>query len=151
MRKLAILNSCHNWVSAAPKVKFPIKNFCSKCDQTCSFLQIRAHLLSKSLMEKILKKSNFHFLVWVLALLWLHQRINKLNIVTSYKFSRHLFSKVCESVNISVAYSEPCKTSKMERLVKTGNSLKPVSIFGKRSILDVDSVLNWHWWCWWVR
>ena len=33
------------------KTKFSIKDFYSKCDQMCSFLQIWPHLLKKSLME----------------------------------------------------------------------------------------------------
>ena len=32
-------------------MKFFIKNFFSKCDQVCSFLQVWSHLLKKSLME----------------------------------------------------------------------------------------------------
>ena len=34
-------------------------------------------------------------------------------------------------------YSEPCETSKMERFVKIVNNFKPLTIFGKRSILDI--------------
>ena len=36
----------------AQKMKFFVKDFFSKCDQICSFLQIWSHLLIKSLMEK---------------------------------------------------------------------------------------------------
>ena len=32
-------------------MKFSVKDFSSKCDQFCSFLQICSHLLEKSLME----------------------------------------------------------------------------------------------------
>ena len=35
----------------AQKLKFSIKNFFSKCDQTCSFLRIWSHLMETSLME----------------------------------------------------------------------------------------------------
>ena len=35
-------------------MKFPIKDFLSKCDQICSFLRIWSHLLKKSLMEKFI-------------------------------------------------------------------------------------------------
>ena len=35
----------------AQKMKFPIKNLFSKCDQNCSFLRIWSYLLKKSLME----------------------------------------------------------------------------------------------------
>ena len=37
--------------NTAQKVKFSIKDFFSKCNQICSFQQIRSHLLKKSLME----------------------------------------------------------------------------------------------------
>ena len=36
----------------AQKIKFPIKDFPSKCDQIRSFLRVWSHLLEKSLMEK---------------------------------------------------------------------------------------------------
>ena len=35
-------------------MKFSIKGFFSKCDQTCSFLRIWSHLLKKSLMENFI-------------------------------------------------------------------------------------------------
>ena len=35
-------------------MKFPIKDFFSKCDRICSFLRIRSHLLKKSLMENFI-------------------------------------------------------------------------------------------------
>ena len=38
----------------AQKVKFFIKDFCNKCDQIRSFLQIGSHLLKKSLMENFI-------------------------------------------------------------------------------------------------
>ena len=38
----------------APKRKFSIKDFLSKCDQILSFLQIWSHLLMKSLMENFI-------------------------------------------------------------------------------------------------
>ena len=37
--------------NTAQNMKFSIKDFFSGCDQVCSFLQISAHLLKKSLME----------------------------------------------------------------------------------------------------
>ena len=42
----------------AQKMKFSIKDFFGKCDQTRSFLQIWSHLLKNSLME------NFIFVQW---------------------------------------------------------------------------------------
>ena len=42
--------------SIAQKMKFPIMDFSSKCDQIRSFLRIWSHLLNKPLME------NFFFL-----------------------------------------------------------------------------------------
>ena len=57
----------------------------------------------------------------------------------------------------AVAYSEPCQTSKMERFAKIFNSLKPLTISAKRTILDIwqsskyDTVnvvqisLDWQW------
>ena len=38
----------------AQKMKFSIKNFCSKCDQISRFLCIWSHLLKKSLMENFI-------------------------------------------------------------------------------------------------
>ena len=35
-------------------MKFPIKDFSSKCDQIRSFLRIWSHLLKKSLMENFI-------------------------------------------------------------------------------------------------
>ena len=40
-------------------------------------------------------------------------------------------------VLISEAYSEPCQTSMMKLFAKIVNGLKPVTIFGKNSILDI--------------
>ena len=42
--------------NTAQKVKFLLKNFCSKCDQIHSFLRIWSHLLEKSLMENSIWK-----------------------------------------------------------------------------------------------
>ena len=39
-----------------------------------------------------------------------------------------------ERVNAE-AYLEPCQISKMQHFVKVVNALKPLTIFGKRSIL----------------
>ena len=57
-----ILCSVRNWVSTsktckavtAQKMKFSIKDFFSKCDQSCSFLRIWSHLPKKSLMENFI-------------------------------------------------------------------------------------------------
>ena len=38
----------------AQKMKFSVKDFFSKCDQTRSFLRIWSHLLKKSLMENFI-------------------------------------------------------------------------------------------------
>ena len=38
----------------AQKIKFSIKDFFSKCDQTRSFLRIWLHLLKRSLMENFI-------------------------------------------------------------------------------------------------
>ena len=38
----------------AQKMKFPIKNFLSKCDQICKKLQIWPHVLKKSVMENFI-------------------------------------------------------------------------------------------------
>ena len=40
--------------STAQKMKFPITDFFSKCDQICSFLRIWSHLLKKSIMENLI-------------------------------------------------------------------------------------------------
>ena len=40
--------------NTAQKLKFPIKDFFSKCDQICSFLRIWSHLLKKHLMENFI-------------------------------------------------------------------------------------------------
>ena len=40
--------------ATARKMKFPIKDFSSKCDQIRSFLRIWLHLLKKSLMENFI-------------------------------------------------------------------------------------------------
>ena len=36
------------------------------------------------------------------------------------------------------AYSEPCQASKMGRFAKTVNGHQPLTIFAKRSLLDVS-------------
>ena len=50
--------------------------------------------------------------------------------------------RLCVNVRLidktdTMAYSEPCQTSKMERFTKIVNCLKSLTIFVKRSILDV--------------
>ena len=42
------------WSLTAQKMKFSIKDFCSKCDQIRSFQGIWSHLLEKSLMENFI-------------------------------------------------------------------------------------------------
>ena len=42
------------YIYTAQKMKFFIKDFFSECDQICSKLRIRSHLLSKSLMENFI-------------------------------------------------------------------------------------------------
>ena len=42
---------CENSRHAAQKIKFSIKDFCSKCDQIRRKLRIWSHLRKKSLME----------------------------------------------------------------------------------------------------
>ena len=46
-------NLKHNAITAQ-KMKFPIKNFFSNCDQIRGFLRICSHLLKKSLMENFI-------------------------------------------------------------------------------------------------
>ena len=46
------------------------------------------------------------------------------------------------TIQMADAYSEICQTTKMERFVKIINGLNPRAIFAKRSILDIDRVLN---------
>ena len=41
-------------MDTAQKMKFSIKDFSSKCDQSRSFLRIWSHLLEKSLMENFI-------------------------------------------------------------------------------------------------
>ena len=44
-----------SWLTnTAQKMKFSIKDFVSKSDQICSFLQIWSHLLTKSIMENFI-------------------------------------------------------------------------------------------------
>ena len=38
----------------AKKMKFPIKDFFSKCDQVCRKMQVLSHLLKKSVMENFI-------------------------------------------------------------------------------------------------
>ena len=42
---------CHRWRYNAQKMRFPIKDFFSKCDQILRKLQIWSHLLKKFLMD----------------------------------------------------------------------------------------------------
>ena len=53
---LSVISVLYQWlvrkkIVTAQKMRFSIPDFFSKCDQTCSFLWIWAHLLKKSLME----------------------------------------------------------------------------------------------------
>ena len=45
---------CVSSIYTAQKMKFSIKDFFSKCDQICSFLQIWSDLLKKSLLENFI-------------------------------------------------------------------------------------------------
>ena len=62
-------------------MKFSIKDFSSKCGQIRSFLQIRSHLLKKSLMKNfifcpvMIKQSpELIFVLFVIAFcMWVHQ------------------------------------------------------------------------------
>ena len=47
-------NLQHIALITAQKMKYSIKDFFSKCDQTRSFLRIWSHLLEKSLMENFI-------------------------------------------------------------------------------------------------
>ena len=44
----------HRHTLTAQKMKFPIDDFFSKCDQICSFLRFGSHLLKKSLRENFI-------------------------------------------------------------------------------------------------
>ena len=46
------------------------------------------------------------------------------------------------TIQMADAYSEICQTTKMKHFVKIINDLNPWAIFAKRSILDIDRVLN---------
>ena len=58
--KLWIVGTCFDYnptkvnCDTAQKMKFSIKDFFSKCDQICSFLQIWSHLLQKSFMKNLI-------------------------------------------------------------------------------------------------
>ena len=51
------------------------------------------------------------------------------------------FHNICSICQVSMChlevYSEPCQTSKIEHFVKIVNDFQPLSIFAKRSILDI--------------
>ena len=49
----------------------------------------------------------------------------------------HYFEFSVSSLHLAEAYSEPSQTSKMELCVKLVNSLQPLTLFLKNSILDV--------------
>ena len=48
-----LLRFVYYGTETAQKMKFSIKDFCSKCEQIRSFLCIWSHLLKKSLMENL--------------------------------------------------------------------------------------------------
>ena len=60
--RLALVRLIHPF-NTAQKMKFSIKDFFSKCDQTRSLLRIWAHILKKSLMENFifLCSANFNW------------------------------------------------------------------------------------------
>ena len=62
----------------AQKIKFSIKDFPSKCDQIRRKLQIRSHLLGKSLKE------NFIFCAVILSYQILNLKLNARNVARSY-------------------------------------------------------------------
>ena len=49
----------------------------------------------------------------------------------------HKIYKHIIKIHLSETCSEPCQTSKMERLMKIVNGWKPLTIFAKRCLLDV--------------
>ena len=107
--------SIQNSYITVQKMKFSVKDFFSKCDQIRRKLLIWSHLLKKSLM-KIL-----HFLCSVYNLV---DRSRDLTLFREEGRSEEL-------------YSQPCQTSKMERFGKIVNRFQRLTIFTKRSILDV--------------
>ena len=60
------------WMNTAQKMKFPIKDFFSKCDQIRRKLQIWSSLLKKSLMENFIfcAMSNVSFRLLEKTELW---------------------------------------------------------------------------------
>ena len=52
--KIRMSNDVHGISFSAQKIKFPIKDYFSKCDQNRSFLQIWSHLLKKSFMKNFI-------------------------------------------------------------------------------------------------
>ena len=54
MIELFLENIFADKLHTAQKMKFPIKDFFSKCDQIHSFLRIWSHLLKQSLMENLI-------------------------------------------------------------------------------------------------
>ena len=51
------------YFSTAQKIKFPIKDFFSKCDQIHSFLRMWRHLPKKSLTENFISCAVFHHII----------------------------------------------------------------------------------------
>ena len=65
LKAYTTVGGCH-----CTRMKFSIKDFVSKCDQICSFLQILSHLKKKSLMK------NFIFCAVCLAFLYKNKFTN---------------------------------------------------------------------------
>lgn len=63
--------------------------------------------------------------------------LRKQSCPTLFIFKRHIFFNEIFFKQISEVYSEPCLTSKVERLAKTVRSKKPLTIFSKRSMFDI--------------
>ena len=83
------------------KMKFPIKEFFSKCDQIRSFLRIWSHLLKKSLIEKfIILCIKFQILkkIWSWKAHWGNSMINKVdqyfNQLVHYPSTKFITSKL---------------------------------------------------------
>ena len=73
-----------HWISfTAQKMKFPIEDFFSKCDQIRRKLRIWSHLLKKSLME------NFIFCAAIRST----QNMVSLKLLTFYPKDTHVFCK----------------------------------------------------------
>ena len=103
-----------NGLSTRTKIFFFRTNFFSKWDQIRSFLRIWSYLLKKYWME------NFIF--------GAVNDLNFLNFLINILIS--CFVKLCWS--FTMAYSEPCQTSKIQHFMKRVYLLKSVNYFYQR-------------------